>query len=301
MQTISRDTLPARLAKRTIDSHKGDFGSVGILGGAPGMAGAVLLAARAALYCGAGRVYVGALDERLAVDPVCPELMIVAAESLPALPHPACLIAGPGMGNSNSARRVLAQALRVEHALLLDADALNMIAGDGELLVSLQARKAATVLTPHPGEAARLLGISNKDIQSDRTAAIQQLVTLTGATIALKGHATLVQHPGQPIWRNTSGNPAMAAPGMGDVLTGIIAALIAQGMAVEDAAVLGVWLHGQAGDEALAVGGGQGVLTASEVSRQARSVLAQLTLGKVQDNLEAGALDRLDGSTQAMP
>jgi NAD(P)H-hydrate repair Nnr-like enzyme with NAD(P)H-hydrate dehydratase domain len=82
-----------------------------------------LLAARAALYCGAGRVYVGALDERLAVDPVCPELMIVAAEALPALPHPACLIAGPGMGDSNVARRVLAQALRVEHALLLDADA----------------------------------------------------------------------------------------------------------------------------------------------------------------------------------
>jgi len=276
MRTISRDTLPARLTARATDSHKGNFGAVGVLGGAPGMAGAILLSARAALYCGAGRVYVGALDERLAVDPVCPELMIVAAEALPALPHPACLIAGPGMGDSNVARRVLAQALRVEHTLLLDADALNLIAGDGELLAMLQARAAATLLTPHPGEAARLLGVSSSEIQSDRTAAIQRLVGLTGATIALKGHATLVQHPGQPIWRNSSGNPAMAAPGMGDVLTGIIAALIAQGMAIEHAAVLGVWLHGQAGDEAWGAIGGKGVLTASEVSQQARSVLAQL-------------------------
>jgi len=279
MLTIRRDTLPAHLAARSDDSHKGDYGSVGILGGAPGMAGAALLAGRAALYCGAGRVYVGALDDRLAVDPICPELMIVAADALPALPRPACLIVGPGMGNANNARRVLCQALRVEHALLLDADALNLIAGDGELLALLQARgggSAGSLLTPHPGEAARLLGIDISAVQRDRNGAIQQLVALTGATVVLKGHATLVLHPGQRLWRNSSGNPAMAAPGMGDVLTGIIAALIAQGMAVEHAAVVGVWLHGQAGDEALAVGGGHGVLTASEVSQQARGVLAHL-------------------------
>jgi hydroxyethylthiazole kinase-like uncharacterized protein yjeF len=211
--------------------------------------------------------------------------MLVAAEAMPALPPPACLIAGPGMGNASSARRVLSKALRVEHALLLDADALNLIAGDAELLAMLQARSAgatsgatsgATLLTPHPGEAARLLGVENSEIQRDRGGAIQRLVELTGATVVLKGHATLVLHPGQILWCNSSGNPAMAAPGMGDVLTGIIAALIAQGMSVEHAAVVGVWLHGQAGDEALAVSGGQGVLTASEVSQQARSVLAHL-------------------------
>lgn len=276
MRTLSRETLPARLKGRALDSYKGDFGSVGILGGAPGMAGAILLAARAALYCGAGRVYVGALDERLAVDPVCPELMIVTAEALPALPHPACLIAGPGMADSNAARRVLAQALQIDHTLLLDADALNLIAGDSDLLLTLQARKASTVLTPHPGEAARLLSVSNSEIQSDRSAAIQRLVALTGATIVLKGHATLVQHPGQPIWRNSSGNPAMAAPGMGDVLTGIIAALIAQGMSVEHAALLGVWVHGQAGDAALADIGPCIALTASELSLAARRVLSRL-------------------------
>jgi hydroxyethylthiazole kinase-like uncharacterized protein yjeF len=233
-----------------------------------------LLAGRAALYCGAGRVYVGVLDERLAVDPLCPELMIVAAEALLALPRPACLIVGPGMGNAGSARRVLCQALRVEHALLLDADALNLIAADTELLALLQARRGGSLLTPHPGEAARLLGISTSAVQHDRSGAIQHLVELTGATVVLKGHATLVLHPGQQLWRNSSGNPAMAAPGMGDVLTGIIAAMIAQGMAVEHAAVVGVWLHGQAGDEA--VGGGLAVLTASEVSLQARRVLANL-------------------------
>ncbi len=276
MLTLSRDTLPARLVPRGIDSHKGDFGSVGLLGGAPGMTGAALLAGRAALQCGAGRVYIGALDERLAVDPLCPELMIVAAESLPALPRPACLIVGPGMGHSSSARRVLSKALQVEHALLLDADALNLIAGDSKLMVALQARPDSTVLTPHPGEAARLLGVGSDEIQSDRPGAIRKLVELTGATVVLKGHATLIMHPGQPVWRNSSGNPAMAAPGMGDVLSGIIAALIAQGLTVEHATLLGVWLHGQAGDTAVAAMGGCRVLTASEVSLAARQVLAGL-------------------------
>jgi hydroxyethylthiazole kinase-like uncharacterized protein yjeF len=281
IQTIDLASLPARLPARANHSHKGDFGAVGVLGGAPGMAGAILLAGRAALYCGAGRVYLGTLDERLAVDPVCPELMIVAAESLPALPRPACLIAGPGMGHSSSARRVLSKALQVKHALLLDADALNLIAGDAELMAALQARAAyseaiATLLTPHPGEAARLLGVENSEIQRDRSGAIQRLVELTGATVVLKGHASLVLHPSHMLWCNSSGNPAMAAPGMGDVLTGIIAALIAQDMSVEHAAVVGVWLHGKAADAAVAASGKRRALTASEVSQFARDVLANL-------------------------
>lgn len=280
MRLITLDTLPARLAVRAQDSHKGDYGSVGVLGGAPGMLGAALLAGRAALYCGAGRVYIGALDERLAVDPVCPELMIVAAEALPALPGPACLIVGPGLGVSNSARSALASALRVDHALLLDADALNLLARDGALLAALQGRTATTILTPHPGEAARLLGLDTHNIQADRESAIQRLTTLTGATVALKGHATLVQQPGKEIWCNSTGNPGMAAPGMGDVLTGVIAALIAQGLTAEQAAVLGVWVHGQAGDDAVAAECGKRPsplgLTASEVSLFARRTLARI-------------------------
>lgn len=282
MRIINQDTLPAFLPPRYPDSHKGDYGSVGIVGGAPGMTGAVLLTARAALLCGAGRVYVGALDDRLAVDPQFPELMIVVAETLPALSRPACLVVGPGLGVSGGARRALAAALRVDHALLLDADALNLIARDAELLAVLQARASVTVLTPHPGEAARLLGQDAHGIQADRESAIRRLTELTHATVVLKGHATLVQTPGQDIWRNSTGNPGMAAPGMGDVLAGIIAALIAQGLSGEAAAVLGVWLHGQAGDDAVTEGFGPVGLTASEVSRHARRVITHLRSGNTE-------------------
>lgn len=276
MRIIDQCALPDRLSPRAKDSHKGDFGSVGILGGAPGMVGAALLAGRAALHCGAGRVYVGLLDERLAADPVCPELMLVTAEDLPALPRPSCLIVGPGMGASSRARMLLEAALKLEQTLLLDADALNLLADDGELLSLLRTRSSATLLTPHPGEAARLLKLDTSEIQRDRIGALARLIALTGATVALKGHATLVQHPDGDIWCNGSGNAAMAAPGMGDVLTGIVAALIAQGMSVEHAAVVGVWLHGQAGDDLMASGNGLICLTASEIIQSARGVLARI-------------------------
>jgi len=276
MQIITLQSLPARLAARVDESHKGNYGTVGVLGGAPGMVGAALLAGRAALHCGAGRVYVAALDDRLVVDFGCPELMHVSAEALPALPRPACLVVGPGLGVSSAAHRALATALQVNHALLLDADALNLLARDSELLATLQARSAATILTPHPGEAARLLGQNPHDIRSDRETAIQRLTELSGATVVLKGHATLVKQPGKTIWRNSTGNPGMAAAGMGDVLSGVIAALLAQGLSTEHAAVLGVWLHGQAGDEAVTAGCGPFGLTASEVSLFTRRVLARL-------------------------
>jgi hydroxyethylthiazole kinase-like uncharacterized protein yjeF len=274
MQTISLNTLPARFAARARDSHKGDFGSVGVLGGAPGMAGAALLAGRAALYCGTGRVYVGALDDRLAVDPVCPELMLVTAENLPVFSGVrSCLVIGPGLGNSSRARHLLEASLQAEHALLLDADALNWLARDRDLLRRLPDRHAPTLITPHPGEAARLLEQDTQTVQADRTMAIQRLGALTGATVVLKGADSLVLHPGGKIWRNSSGNPGMAAPGMGDVLAGIIAALLVQGLSAEQAAVLGVWLHGQAGDEAVANGAGPVGLTASEVNLRARKIL----------------------------
>jgi hydroxyethylthiazole kinase-like uncharacterized protein yjeF len=276
MRTISLNTLPARLPARNLTSHKGDFGSVGVIGGAPGMTGAALLAGRAALLCGAGRVYAGLLDERVAVDPAFPELMIVGAEKLPPLPRPACLVIGPGLGMSGGARRALQTALTLEHAILLDADALNLLARDRELLDQLNSRGAPTLITPHPGEAARLLMRDTHTVQADRQRAIRQLGVLTGATVILKGAASLVLHPGGDIWRNSTGNPGMAAPGMGDVLAGVIAALLAQGLSAEQAAVLGVWVHGQAGDEAVSAGNGPVGLTASELGRFARQVLARL-------------------------
>lgn len=278
MLTTGLYPLPFQLPPRPADCHKGNFGAVGVLGGAPGMGGAALLAARAALACGAGRVYVGLLDTRIALDPATPELMIGTPERMLALPGPACLVAGPGLGCSAAARDWLLGALAVEHALLLDADALNLVAGDGAMMDRVRARAAPTLITPHPGEAARLLGTSAAEIQADREGAAERLLALTGATVVLKGASTLVRFPQGPLWRNTTGNPGMAAPGMGDVLAGLIAALLAQGMAPEQAAMAGVWLHGAAGDAAVAAGYGPVGLAASEVVSAARRILNESLL-----------------------
>jgi len=266
-------SIPAHLPARPADCHKGDFGAVGILGGAPGMVGAALLAGRAALACGTGRVYLGLLDERIVVDPITPELMIGAPERMLALPSPACLVAGPGLGHSASAREWLWATLSLDHALLLDADALNLIAGDDALLARIRQRAAPTLITPHPGEAARLLGETPASIQAARERAADRLTRLTGATVVLKGAGTLVRHPGGDPWRNSTGNPGMAAPGMGDVLSGIIAALLVQGLTAEQAAKTGVWLHGAAADAAVAAGAGPVGLMASEVIAAARALL----------------------------
>ncbi len=263
----------ARLPPRQADCHKGDFGAVGVLGGAPGMAGAALLAGRAALACGAGRVFLGVLDDRVALDPAAPELMVGGPERLLSLPAPACLVAGPGLGTSAAARQWLEAALALEHPLLLDADALNLVARDPGLLLSLQKRSAGAVITPHAGEAGRLLGESAAGIQADRASALARLIRRTGAVVVLKGAGTLVGAPGGEIWRNETGNPGMAAPGMGDVLSGCIAALWVQGLGPAAAARLGVHLHGAAGDAAVAAGAGPLGLTASELILQVRRLL----------------------------
>lgn len=266
---------PVRPPPRPGDSHKGDFGAVGVLGGAPGMAGAALLAGRAALACGAGRVYLGLLDERIALDPATPELMVAGPERTLALPAPACLVAGPGLGTSAEARAWLQAALALEHALVLDADALNLISLDAALLARLRQRQAPSLITPHPGEAGRLLNLSVQAIQANRRGACAHLAEHTGALVVLKGAGTLVQAPGDEPWRNETGNPGMAAPGMGDVLAGIIAALLVQGLDPVAAARAGVWLHGAAGDAAVAAGAGPAGLMASELIPIARRLLNQ--------------------------
>jgi len=273
MQDIQSSTLPGFPQPRPVDCNKGDFGAVAIIGGAPGMVGAALLAARAALFCGAGRVYAGVLDERIGLDPAMPELMVTHPAALPPLAHPACLVVGPGLGQSAAARAALIAVLDLDQPLLLDADALNLIAADPALRKQLSARSAATVLTPHPGEAGRLLGLSTTEVQSNRPGSALRLSETFHAVAVLKGAGTLVQAPAGEIWRNTSGNPGMAAPGMGDVLAGIIAALIAQGMTVEAAAIYAVWLHGAAADQAVDEGLGPRGLTASELLPRVRRLL----------------------------
>lgn len=251
--------------------HKGDFGSVGVIGGAPGMAGAALLAARAALWLGAGRVYGGLLDARVAVDFVAPELMLTSPERVLQLAPPGCLVVGPGLGQDALALALLESALKAPLPLLLDADALNLIAAHPVLLRPVARRDAPTLLTPHPGEAARLLESTISEIQQDREGAVRALAETSRALVILKGAGSLIGD-GETVWQNSTGNPGMAAPGMGDVLAGIIAAFIAQGAAPLHAAAYGVWLHGRAADHCVAAGIGPLGLTASEVAQYARSL-----------------------------
>ncbi len=272
-RSIDPDLIRGWFKPRPADSHKGDFGNVTVLGGAPGMAGAALLAARAALWLGAGRVYAGLLDERIGVDFSAPELMLCSPERALAVDTPGCLVLGPGLGMSAAARGWLEAALNTSLPLLLDADALNLIAAEPALREAVQERRGPTLLTPHPGEAARLLSVGTADIQADRVASLTALAERYPVGIVLKGAHSLILFPGSPIWRNDTGNSGMAAPGMGDVLAGMIAALCAQGMSLEQSAVAGVHLHGAAGDAAVLAGLGPTGLTASEVARAARGLL----------------------------
>ncbi|MDO8206495.1 MAG: NAD(P)H-hydrate dehydratase [Gallionella sp.] len=305
-QVIEQSQVEKLLPERPKDSHKGLFGTVAVIGGASGMTGAALLAGRAALKLGAGCVHVVLLaDNAPSVDLVQPELMLHKADSLFStcpLPNPPphageeanvkwgkqvfcrktktrrnifnsdVLAIGCGMGSGELAGKLLAEALRSTATLVLDADALNLIAAHPDLRDLAVARKAATVLTPHPGEAARLLNCSTAEVQKDRVAAIQKLARMFACSVVLKGTDSLCATR-RGLFVNKTGNPGMSGPGMGDVLTGMIAALLAQGLNADDALLLAVHLHGAAGDELAkyaAVG-----MTATELTDQARRLLNQ--------------------------
>ena len=249
------------LPPRPRAAHKGDFGHVAILGGSDRFTGAVALCAEAAARAGAGLVSV--YTTREAATPLrarLPEAMVsalpgpvVTREALgPAFPaelrRRGTLVAGPGLTTDDAALSALCHALESGVArAVLDADALTLLAAHPDLLETLP---PATILTPHPGEAARLLGTDSSEVQRDRPAALHALVTKTGATVVLKGAGTLVGAPGRGIHVLRAGNPGMATGGSGDVLAGICGALLAQGLAPFDAARLAVWRHATAGDEA---------------------------------------------------
>ncbi len=262
--------LPARRA----NSHKGDYGSLGILGGAPGMVGAALLAGRAALNLGAGRVYVGLLAaDSAGYDPMQPELMLRAVHEVLKLEHLNCLAVGPGLGQTPDAHHALAAALPSKLPLVIDADALNLIAADAELQQLVTQRTAPTLLTPHPAEAARLLASTTAKVQADRIAAACAIATRYHSFVVLKGAGSVCALPDGAWFINTSGNPGMASAGMGDVLTGIIAALLAQGADSKAALLAGVHLHGAAADSLVAAGSGPVGITAGEVIVAARTLL----------------------------
>jgi hydroxyethylthiazole kinase-like uncharacterized protein yjeF len=266
--------IPILPSPRLRNSHKGNNGSIGVLGGDSTMVGAALLTARAALLIGAGRVYAGLLTEEApAVDPVQPELMLRDGNSLLDLNHLTALIAGPGLGRSALAEGALHRALRYPAHLVLDADALVLLAANAELRQTLAAREHPTLLTPHPGEAAALLAGSVADVQADRIASALDLAVKYRATVLLKGAGTVIAMPDGQWFINASGNPGLAAAGMGDTLAGIIGGLAAQGMELDQAAMLGTYLHGAAADTLVAEGIGPLGLTASEVALAARKLI----------------------------
>ena len=273
---IGSEVMASVLSPRRANSHKGDYGSLGIIGGAPGMVGAALLAGRAALNLGAGRVYLGFLGaDRPGVDPLQPELMLRTVDEVLKLDHLNCLAVGPGLGQSPDAHHVLAAALHANLPLVLDADALNMIAFDAGLQQLVSQRTAATILTPHPAEAARLLAGTTASVQADRIAAACAIAARYHCAVALKGAGSICAFPDGAWFINTSGNPGMASAGMGDVLTGIIAALLAQGADAKHALLAGVHLHGAAADSLVADGIGPIGITAGELIVAARTLLNQ--------------------------
>ena len=283
----------ALLHPRTLDSHKGTYGHPLIVAGSRGKSGAAVLASRGALRSGAGLV-TAAIPESIAAIVAAgqPELMteplsdfegrFATPQAIDRLKSLAggisALVAGPGIGVSDATRQLvewlIGEGAQPDRPLLLDADALNLVAAHGtststpahalvgaleaELLKSrpgtvrgpamLKSAHGPVVLTPHPGEMARLLGISTAAVNADRIGAARRLVDLTGAAVLLKGARTVIATPDGALSINSSGNPGMATPGMGDVLSGIVGALLARGMAPGDALVLGAFAHGLAAD-----------------------------------------------------
>ena len=261
---IGDDRVSKLLPRRRRTAHKGDFGHVLVVGGGAGMPGAIRLCGEAALRSGAGRVSI-ATDPSHASMIVAtrPELMshaIADVKDLDQLIENADVIAfGPGLGRSPWAAGLFARLVTDERPAVWDADALNWLA---ESPASADER----VITPHPGEAATLLGLTPVEIQGDRKAALEALQRRYGGVAVLKGSGSLVSSASGAPWLCSAGNPGMAAAGMGDVLTGIIAALIAQGLSIEAAAAVGVDVHARAGDRA-ARSGERGLLASDLVNR----------------------------------
>jgi NAD(P)H-hydrate epimerase len=260
-----------RLAPRAPTSHKGKFGHVLLIGGDRGFGGAILLSAQSALRSGAGMVSVATRSEHVpAALARIPEAMVLGASSanqlMGLLQKVSVLVVGPGLGQASWGRSLLSAAANAPLPQVWDADALNMLAAEQ---VSLP---RDCVITPHPGEAARLLGMSTADVQADRPAAAHALSKKYTAVVVLKGAGSLIASPDGRLALCHQGHPAMATAGLGDVLAGLVGALLAQGMDAFDAACLAVWLHANAGAQEGKTGRG---LAASDLIPAIRQLLEE--------------------------
>ncbi|MDP2154324.1 MAG: NAD(P)H-hydrate dehydratase [Methylotenera sp.] len=277
LHLFTKQMFQPALPARAVDAHKGSSGSVAIIGGEQGMLGAVLLAARAALFSGAGRIYAAMLCQTaLSVDLLHPEIMMRTPEDIAKLPQLNAVVIGPGLGQSDVAVELLTFWLKKECPLVLDADSLNLIAKYPHLAALVKNRQAETIVTPHVGEAARLTATSVAAIQENRIDAAIALAQTFQVTCVLKGASTVIAEKSGQYCINSTGNPALATGGTGDVLAGVIASLIAQGLMPVYAAKLGVYSHGAAADALVRKGVGPIGLTASEVLIEVRNVLNQL-------------------------
>ena len=269
-QLIDDAWVQARLPKRWGSFHKGDAGHLVVVGGGIGMPGAASLCGLAGLRSGAGRVSVGCHPDNAAViGSRCSELMvhpIHSARDLAKLLHKADVVAlGPGLGQDSWAQEIFGSCLESRVRKVIDADGLNLLAKEPKTLEH-------SVLTPHPGEAARLLGCSAEAIEADRPVALDALCGKYRGVTVLKGAGTLVGSEQGARMVCDRGHPGMASAGMGDVLTGVIASLAAQGLDLFDAAAIGTWWHACAGDQVGQIYGSSGLL-ASEVAEHLPRVI----------------------------
>ena len=260
---------PKRFDKRPRSSHKGDYGHVLVVGGDLGYSGAARLAAEAALRVGSGLVSVATRKEHAPyLNAARPELMCRGIENIDELENllerATVLVIGPGLGQSEWSKMVFSRAIETQKSLVVDADGLNLLAESPR-------SNANWILTPHPGEAARLLGATTKTIQADRFAAVQAIQRKYGGITVLKGAGTMIASSGD-IAVATAGNPGMASGGMGDVLAGVIAGLIAQKFDSKTAAWQGVCIHGAAADKAAESDGERGLL-ASDLFNHLRKLV----------------------------
>ncbi len=269
LRRITAADIGRALAPRRRAAHKGDFGHVLVVGGGHGMPGAVRLCAEAALRSGAGLVTIATHPSHAAILVATrPELMShgieTAADIEPLLERADVVAFGPGLGRSDWSTGLYRRMLDCELPAVWDADALNLLADE-------PGRVDRRIITPHPGEAGRLLGEDTGAVQADRLAALEGLVGRYGGTAVLKGAGTLVSAAEGAPYISLCGNPGMASPGMGDALTGIIASMLAQRLAPPEAARIGVDVHARAGDRA-AVSGQRG-LAAGDLIAELRAIV----------------------------
>ncbi len=262
------------LVPRKHASHKGSYGDLTVMGGAVGMGGAVVLAARMGALAGAGRVFAAFAASVPPFDPLHPELMCRDAHAV-TLAAGAAVI-GPGLGMSRDAADLVAATLASPLPLVVDADALNLIAAEPGLQYKLAQRRAATLLTPHPLEAARLMGIDAAAVQANRLEIAATLAKRFNSHVILKGSGSVIASPDGALVVNSTGNPALATAGSGDVLAGLCGSLLAQGLPMHETALAATWVHGAAAGRLVADGIGPVGITASELPAVIRSELNRL-------------------------